>query len=94
MAFETHLVAIGWQVGKYAVVSQCLAQMDLVRLGEERRLSDVSEGGSGYVDRAAILSREECAGYLRTQEGRDWLAALPPGVRFILVHEAEWESGL
>ena len=53
-----------------------------------------------YADHAAILSFKVFPKYL-LRESNPWASAaralygaLGDGVRFILVHEAEWESGL
>ena len=50
-AFETNLVAISWDHGKYAVISQTVAHVDSAALERDGLLHDVSEG-VGYVDEA------------------------------------------
>jgi hypothetical protein len=99
VAFETHLVAIRWYQGNYDVASSIIADIDVSALRRENRLVDVTQN-AGYVDRAAILSFMEFPKYLYPGPGawgsqaRAWYGALPEQVSFILVHEAEWESGL
>lgn len=99
MAFETHLVAISWSAGTYAVVSQTIAHVDTQLLTQDGLLHNVSED-SGYLDEAAIIQRADFAKYLLPpsnpwhKAAADWLAALPREVMFVLVHRAEWESGL
>lgn len=100
MAFETNLVAINWCEGKYHVESQINGHIATDRLRNEHRLRDASDSSSGYVDLACVLSREEFPAYLLDQtftwakETKRWFEALPQSVKFILVHAAEWESGL
>ena len=99
MAFETNLVAIRWFKGEYNVVSSITAQIDIEALMSKQQLVDVSSDLS-YSDYATIVSFAELSKYLLPEsiswssEARDWYASLPDDVRFILVHEAEWESGL
>ncbi len=95
MAFETHLIALTWSFGKYAVASQTTGRVDTLKLRQAGRLADVSMPRSGYSDSAAILSREEFAQLLPAQPGdktAQWFSGLPPEVRFVIVHVAEWES--
>lgn len=100
MAFETHLVAIRWYQGNYDVVSSINADINFAPLRREKRLFDVTEN-PGYVDEAAIVSYVEFPKYLYEESAtstasaaRVWYDALPEHVSFIMVHNAEWESGL
>ena len=95
VAFETHLVAIRWYLGNYDVVSQIIADIQFGPLRHENRISNVSEN-AGYVDEAAVLSHLEFPKYLFPGESaaRVWYEALPDHVSLIMVHNAEWESGL
>lgn len=98
-AFETNLVAITWQEGRYAVASQIIAYVDLQALEEAGLLHDASYD-AGYVDKAAVVQRLEFEKYLLPESSpshkaaRDWCATLPQWVMFILIHQAEWESGV
>jgi len=95
VAFATHLVAIRWYLGNYDVVSQIIADIQFGPLRHENRISNVSEN-AGYVDEAAVLSHLEFPKYLFPGESaaRVWYEALPDHVSLIMVHNAEWESGL
>lgn len=99
MAFETSLIAIRQLEGRFDVVSDTIAHINLDALRKENRIVDVSDD-TGYVDRAAILSYGEFQKYLLpdsnpwSKGAREWYAALPKHVRFIVVNESEWESGL
>lgn len=99
MAFETHLIAISWAGGKYEVASQIQAQIDITAINEDKLFNNVS-ADAGYFDEAAILQKDDFAKYLLPQtnpwhiEAVKWYAALPKQVNFIMVHRAEWESGL
>jgi hypothetical protein len=97
VAFETNLIAIRQLEGRFDVVSDTIAHIDLDALRKENRIVDVSDD-TGYVDRAAILSHGEFPRYLLpdpwSKKAREWYAALPKHVRFILVNESEWERGL
>lgn len=54
----------------------------------------------GYVDRVAVLSKIDFQKYLlptsnpRHREATEWYAALPNEIAFVIVHLAEWESGI
>ncbi|MBT4360079.1 MAG: hypothetical protein HOD11_03825 [Candidatus Marinimicrobia bacterium] len=99
MAFETNIVAISWIEGKYEVESSITAAIDIETLRSKQPLIDVSEDRS-YMDLATIVSRIDFKNYLLEESvpwgssARKWYASLSERVRFILVHEAEWESGL
>ena len=99
MAFETNLVAILWHKGEYDVVSSVTAQIDIEALRNKQQLVDVSAAPS-FSDYATIVSFAEFQKYLLPETvswgstAREWYASLPGDVRFILIHEAEWESGL
>ena len=99
MAFDTHLVAISWRHGQYSVVSQTIAHVDTDALRKAGLLHDVSEG-VGYMDEAAIVQKDDFVKFLLPETNpwhkaaADWRASLPPETAFIVIHRAEWESGL
>ena len=99
MAFETNLVAIRWYLGQYEVVSATKADIDFAALRRKHQLIDVTESVA-YADYAVVVSYKEFCEYLLpepsswTAAARAWYAALPEHVSFIMIHEAEWESGL
>jgi hypothetical protein len=97
MAFATHLIALSWHMGRYAVVGQITADVDTTTIAKSGYFNDVSEN-AGYVDRAAILSKTDFAKYLLPGPGNiataGWYASLPSETTFLIVHVAEWESGL
>lgn len=99
MAFDTHLVAISWRLGAYAVVAQTMANVNIDALREAGYLHDVSENAS-YLDEAAIIRKDDFAKFLlpsTNQWGKaaaEWCETLPPETAFIVIHRAEWESGL
>jgi hypothetical protein len=96
VAFETHLIALTRRFGTSEVASQTTTRINLGQLRNLGRLADVSRPASGYMDFAAILSREQFAELLQGQTGdlsnANWFASLPDEVRYIVVLEAEWES--
>ncbi len=98
-AFHTYLVAISWSAGQYEVVAQTIAQIDSDAIRQAGLLHDVSED-VGYVDEAAIVQKADFVKYLLPEsnpwhkEAQQWYSALPRETMFILVHRAEWESGL
>lgn len=99
MAFETNLIALSWRDGRYAVISHLIAHINTELLRNEGRLHNVS-GGTGYVDEATILSRAQFERYLLpeslpwSRSVQEWYSTLPNEVAFIIVHRAEWESGM
>ena len=99
MASDTKLIALSLHLGEYAIVSTSISYIDLEALRAEGRLVDVTDD-HGYSDWAAILSSAEFEKYLLppsnllSESAREWYAALPHTVQFVLVHVAEWESGL
>ena len=99
MAFETYLIAIRQVEGRFDVAADTIAHVDLEALRKDGRIADVSDE-TGYVDRAAILSYVEFPKYLLSdsdpwaRKARDWYAKLPKHIRFIVVNESEWESGI
>lgn len=68
MAFETHLVALSWHLGRYASVGQITADVDTTAIAKEGLFNDVPEN-AGYADRAAILGRTDFAKYLLPGSG-------------------------
>lgn len=95
MPFDVHLVAISWEFGTYSVSSQFTRPLDTQKLKQSGRLSDVSAIESPYRDLAAILSRDQFPEFMPQQcSTATWFAGLTREVNFIVVHLAEWESGL
>jgi len=98
-AFETNLVAIRLQGGTYGVASQTIAHVDSDALRRDGLLHDVSSDG-GYIDEGAVVERDAFSNYLLPESNpwhgaaKTWYRDLPQHVVFILVHRAEWESGL
>ncbi len=99
MAVETNLVAIRWLKGEYDVASSITAQIDIEAIRSKQQLVDVSSDLS-YSDYATIVSYSEFQKYLFPDTvswgctARDWYASLSDDIKFIIIHEAEWESGL
>ena len=99
MAFETNLIAISWKQGQYVVVSQTIAHVDTDSLRRGGLLHDVSDD-VGYMDEAAIIQKNDLGKFLLPETNpwhkaaADWFVALPAETTFIVVHRAEWESGL
>jgi hypothetical protein len=99
MAFETNLVAVRWLKGHYDVVSDITASIDIEALKSKQQLVDVSSDLS-YSDYATIVSLAEFEKYLLPETVHwgstacEWYTSLPDNIKFIIVHEAEWESGL
>jgi hypothetical protein len=94
MALETHLIAISWTAGHYQVVADFNGAIDVTALSADGYLHDVSDPASGYLDRAAVVARPDFSKYIKNTETATWLSSLPASVFFILIHQAEWESGL
>ena len=98
-AIEHHLVAISWREGRYSVVSQTLAHVDSTALRKDGWLHDVSSD-VGYRDEAAILEKGAFERYLLPNDNpwhknaKLWFSSLPREATFVMVHLAEWESGL
>jgi hypothetical protein len=99
MAWETHLIALSKEYGKYSVVSSITGHIDINKLYGEKRLFDVTNEMT-YRDEACVLSRREFPNYLKQEKYKGdervrlWFESLPREVQFVIVHEAEWESGL
>lgn len=99
MAFETHIIALNWVRGEYSVASSIIGHIDLDKLYKEKRLFDVTNEMT-YVDEACVLSRREFPNYLReenftgAERVRLWFESLSRDVQFLVVHVAEWESGM
>lgn len=99
MPFDTNLVALSWRRGEYVVAAHVIADIDTARIAAAGRFADVSED-VGYIDRVAVLSKVDFQQYLlpssnpRHKEAADWYAALPNEIAFVIVHLAEWESGI
>ena len=99
MALETHIIALNWVRGEYSVASSIIGYIDLDKLYKEKRLFDVTNEMT-YMDEACGLSRREFPNYLReenftgAERVRLWFESLPRDVQFLIVHVAEWESGM
>lgn len=96
-AFDTNLVAISWRGGQYGVVSQTMAHVNSSALRDAKLLHNVSED-AGYLDEAAIVQKADFRKFLipeaSCRAALDWFCSLPSEVMFIVVHRAEWDSGL
>lgn len=98
-AFETNLVAISLLGGTYRVVAQTIAPIDTPALRRDKLLHNVSSD-AGYIDEGALLERRDFERYLLPESdpqhfaAKRWYLSLPADVAFIVVHRAEWESGL
>jgi hypothetical protein len=99
MAFDTNLVAVRWLKGEYDVVSNITASINIENLRSKQQMVDVSSDAS-FSDYATIVSYVDFEKYLLPESvswgsaARDWYASLSDDVKCIIVHEAEWESGL
>lgn len=99
MAFETNLIALSLSEGEYKIHSAIIGSVDTLRMKEEKILRDVSDE-TGYTDYGTIFSKADFQKYLfdtdwgSNKKTRDWYASLPKDVAFIVLHMAEWESGL
>ncbi len=98
-AFLSNLIALSWNDGQYEVVAQTIAQIDSLALQDDGILHNVSKD-SGYLDEAAIVQHADFVKYLLPdsnpwhKEAQEWYSTLPRETMFIIVHLAEWESGL
>ena len=99
MAWETNLIALSKKQGEYSIASAIIGNIDIDKLYNEKRLFDVTNEMT-YRDEACVLSRREFPNYLKLEKYKGdervrlWIESLPREVRFIIVHRAEWESGL
>lgn len=99
MAFETNLIALTMSNGAYKVHSYIVGHVDTIRMEKEKLFRDVS-GDTGYADFATIFSKRDFEKYLyedgeyHAEPARGWYKGLSKEVDFIIVHRAEWESGL
>lgn len=99
MAFETHIIALNWVRGDYSVASSIIGYIDLGKLYKEKRLFDVTNEMT-YMDEACVISRRDFPNYFCEEdfEGavrvRLWFESLSSDVQFLIVHVAEWESGM
>ncbi len=99
MAFYTNLIALSWLDDNYAVVSKITADVDTASIKRDGLFNNVSQNSS-YFDEAAILGKKGLEKYLSSESGQQykaaasWHASLPNEACFIVVHRAEWESGL
>src|ERR1700683_524299 len=87
MAFETHVIALSWRLGRYTVVGHAIAAVNTTAIQKEGLHFNEVSGDAGYQDHAAILSKrdfEKCllpeASY---KEAADWYAALPSETTFV-----------
>jgi len=99
MATFTDLIALSWTQGRYAVVAQITADVPTDAIGKDHAFSDCS-GDSIYYDGCAILHKSDLARYLAAdasavyKSASEWCQSLPAEATFVIVHVAEWESGL
>ena len=99
MAFSTCLIAIVQRAGVFSVHSQVEGRIDIPALERFAALRNVSPNSS-YYDRATVLTRAELQQFLLspTEPGtltvHEWYKSLHQDIDFVLVHVAEWESGL
>ena len=99
MAFETHIIALSWRNGNYAVVAQTTVPVNTETLEKDGLFNNVSENTS-FIDEAAILHKNDFRKYLLPESdlfyetALEWYTSLPKETVFIIVHRAEWESCL
>ena len=92
MAFYSTLVAIDWSFGQYHVSGQFNGGVDSGALQKSGRM--INLGTDYYQDLVAIVSRDEFKEMAGNSATLAWFNNLPSSVKFIMVHEAEWESGM
>lgn len=94
MPYETMIVAIALDGGRYSVVSQTSGQLDLEPARRSKRIHDIS--WSDYNDFGGLLGRPEFAELLPEGPGKlqSWLEGLPDRAVLFLIHVAEWETGV
>jgi hypothetical protein len=104
-ATYTVLIAVRWNryvpaSGKanYEVASEIEAEIDLSKLKADGLLHKANEN-SFYVDKAAVIAKRDLPKYFiidgrKKSEAEKWYSKLDDYVMFILVHEAEFETGM
>lgn len=99
MAYFTTLISLSFTGENYHVNSKIEADINLHLLREDGLLHNASSSIS-YMDNAAIVSKNDFPKYFDVNEGNTktkaekWYKKLDHSVMFIVVHEAEWDSGL
>lgn len=97
MGIATNLVAMSLSHGRYAVISQTTAKINEASVRDAGLLHDVSEDRY-CLDEAAVIHKSHFQKFLFPETDHrpalEWLSSLPAEATFILVHLAEWESGL
>lgn len=97
MAYDYFAVAIRWHEGNYTVAAKLEnvgRLLDWKPMTAAYPLNDVTEEGSGYVDRATVLPAHRFRQFAKSSEVDAWLDGAAKGANFIMLHQAEWESGL
>lgn len=96
MAFDYNIVAIRWKGGNYDVVAgQIFNQgLDWAALTKAFPLYDVSDDQTSYIDRATLLPVHRFREFVTEEKVMSWLNAEAREAVFILIHAAEWESGM
>lgn len=104
-ATYTTLIALKWHRGgvsasgnNYEVVSEIEADINLRLLKEDGLLHKAAEN-SFYSDNAAVISKTDFPKYLikdgkKKSDAEKWLLKLDSYVLYIVVHEAEYETGM
>jgi divalent metal cation (Fe/Co/Zn/Cd) transporter len=98
MAYYTTLIALSWNEGNYQVNCKIETDINLQLLKNDGLLHNAS-ASSNYMDNAAIVSKNDFPKYFNVNEdnkktqAEKWYRKLDHSVAFIIVHEAEWESG-
>lgn len=101
MAFDYFAVAIRWHEGKYSAIAETgnvEKLIDWPALIAAYPLNDLTEERdgmrSGYVDQGTILPVHRFREFAQSDSIKSWLDGPAKGAAFILIHRAEWESGL
>lgn len=97
MASDYFAVAIRWREGNYTIAAKLENVDTLVGwqvLTVAYPLNDVSDERSGYFDRATVLPAYRFRRFAKSGEVDAWLDGPAKEADFIMLHQAEWESGL
>lgn len=96
MAFQYSAVAVRWSGGRHEVVAERVigTGIDWAGIEKEFPLYDVSDNVTGYVDRATLLPVHRFREFIQSPAVVEWLEGEAGEATFILLHVAEWESGM
>lgn len=96
MASEYTAIAIRWNAGQHDIIGEIPMSLDVDWPGLEAAFPfyDVSDDQGAYIDRVTVLPVYRFREFVAAPSVLDWLNGPALAAVFIMIHAAEFDSGM